>query len=465
MPRQAARVVLGRSARTKAHAELSSSRIQAFSTTPRRWAEWDGAHNDNNNNNNNNGSGDSAPERRGRSLAAASALGAMSKPGEGRPIVSRGGGSGLPNTLSRPAGLGRPGNVISLKSLPNRTDGSPRPFLRSPAQPSGGLGDRPPPGSSGFTPRFAGRSGLDGFSGPPREGRGGFRGGFRGGSRGGAGSFVRGRGRGGRGARGRGARGGGRGGARGGRQSKDDEDGRTDERNDMEAEDLIGMPLSEPLQEHVKQFDEAGPVRAYKPSTTLESLIGWGPAVATNTALGQVETAMRAMRIMGGGRAYSELEQSFGITDLRRWTSAGKPIMYSRPEQKEASMKMLNPDEMERRVDRIVQDTVERLKEKYGTDYEGFVRAYMELGSVSQQREKAKAACEAGFALRVNGVDRETTTTKEAILKYSVKGVHPEVEYTEDKWGKLARYHAQGRTYRPADGAKFDEKMRSLVRT
>lgn len=460
MPRQAARLVLGRSARTKASADLSSSRLQPFSTTPRRWADLNGANNNDNNDNNNsnNDQGGSPPARRGRSIAAASALGAMSKPGEDRPIASRG---GLPNTLSRPPSLGRPGNVISLKSLPKQADGAPRRLIRRAAQLGGGLGDRPPPGSPGFTPRFAARPGSDGSWGSPRGGAGGFaRGGAMVRARGGGG--LRGRGARGRG-RGRGRRGGG--GAKGGRKSRDDEGG--EDNQDLESDNLIGMPLAESIQEYVKVTDQAGPVRAYKPSTTLESLVGWGPAVATNTALGQAETAVRAMRIMGGGRAYSELEQSFGITDLRRWTSACKPIMYSRVEQKEASMKMMNPEQVERAVDKHIQRTIEKLKKEYRDDYDGFVRAFKKLGSVSEQREKAKEVQEAIFARRVNDLELKATknkTTKEAILKYGIRGDHPEVKYAEDIWGKLASYHAHGPSYRPADAAKFDEKMQSLLK-
>lgn len=230
-------------------------------------------------------------------------------------------------------------------------------------------------------------------------------------------------------------------------------------------EEMMGMPLSETLQEYVQEIDEAGPVRAYQPSTTINSLVGWGPAVATTTVLGQVETAVRAMRLMGGGRAYSELEQSFGFQDLQRWHSAGKPIMYSRLEQKEATVKMLNPDKVEKMLDKSIQSTIKRLKKKHGTDYGAFVKEFRSLGTVGELREKRREEHELKFAGQVAAVDEKAATTKQAILQYGIEGDHPEVEYSEDTWGKLARYTAQGRTYRPADAAKFEKKMRSLIRT
>lgn len=436
MPRQAARLVLGRSARTSIPTETPSSRLQPFSTTPRTWADLDGT---NNNRKNNGDSSSSAPARRGRSVAAASALGAMSsKTGENRFAGQR-------SILARPAGLGRPGNVISMKSLPQRADGAPRPLIRRPSQ----LGDRPPPGSSGFTPRFAGRSGADNFGG-----RGGFP---RGGS--GRGGAMRGRGGRGRG-RGRGRRGG----ARGGRESKEDGGG---ERHELDSDDLIGMPVGETIEQHVKEVEQAGPARAYKPSTSLESLVGWGPAVATNTAMGQAETALRAMRIMGGGRAHAELEQSFRLTDLMRWDSASKPIMYSRIEQKEASEKMQRPDWADKLADERLQAMIGSFKKKHGDNYEQFVKDFNSYGSLAAQREKGKKKFEAEFARHVEDVPLQRTknkVTKEAIIKFGIKGEHPEVKYSTDKWAKLANYHAHGATYRPADAAKFDEKMRSLVR-
>lgn len=230
------------------------------------------------------------------------------------------------------------------------------------------------------------------------------------------------------------------------------------------------MPLDDTIKEYVREADEGGVVHQYKPSTTLESLIGWGPAVATNTALGQAETAMRSMRILGGGRAHSELEQSFGITDVRRWMSAGKPINYSRLEQKEASLRMLRPKATEDSVNHRMQAHIEKLKKKHGEDYQSFVKEFVQDGgSMSAVRNNMTEKIEASFTEHlVNDVKLEHTkvqTTKEAIIKYGIKGDHPEIKYAEDTWGKLARYYARSATYRPADAAKFDEKMRSLVRS
>lgn len=465
MPRQAACLVLGRSARARTASEASSTHLRTFSTTPLRWADNDDASSSSGRNNPDDaGRAPSPYPRRVSSVDAASRLGALggASAGSSRPS-SRGGVGGFNANISRPAGAPRLGNIISMKSLPMRGRGgsggggfvgAPRPLLNRPSQLGSGGFNRSPPGAPGSAPRFApGASGA--------RGGGGF---FRGRSGGGRprGRMSRGRGRGG------GGGGGGRGGAQ--RKNDDDEGGNGEDDTEIDIEAMLEMPLAENIQTYVKEVEEGSVVRQYKPSTTLESLIGWGPAVATNTALGQAETAVRAMRILGGGRAHSELEQSFGLTDLRRWTSAGKPINYSRLEQKEASLRMLRPKATEDSVNHRMQAHIEKLKKKHGEDYQAFVKEFLqEGGSMSAVRDKITEKVEASFTEHlVNDVKLEHTkvqTTKEAIIKYGIKGDHPEVKYAEDTWGKLARYYAHSATYRPADAAKFDEKMRSLVKT
>ncbi|KAI6088124.1 hypothetical protein F4821DRAFT_258296 [Hypoxylon rubiginosum] len=114
----------------------------------------------------------------------------------------------------------------------------------------------------------------------------------------------RGRGRGAGGARGGGARGG-RGGRGGNRRRR--EDGDRDSRGrkgDGSGPLLDAAP-------HVKAYleqRETGETLAFNPSLTLQSLAGYGPAVATaGTPFGQGETALRQARIMGGGDFFHPL--------------------------------------------------------------------------------------------------------------------------------------------------------------
>lgn len=478
MPRQPARLVLGRSARAKLSSKAPC--LRPFSTTPLRFD--DDANNDSNNN-------VAFPKsQRERSLAAADALGAISSSrgrgssappaGVGRPFAARSVGAN-PGVLARPPGLGRPEGIISLKSLPKRPDGAFRSPLRRPGQLGGDRGDRPPPGSPGFVPRFAGRSGPDGFSrSPPPSRGGGFspRGGGFGGNRfGGSGGFSAsgygrqgglggGRGGGRFGARGGGGGRGGRGGA-GGRAGKRTNSKKKDDDSKDKDDENARIEMSGPVQDHVRELEVAGPERPYKPSTTLESLIGWGPAVATNTAIGQAEIAMRNLRIMGGGRGFHENEQSFRISDVKKWESTNKPIMYSRVEQKKASLMMLSPGKVEKMAQKSIDGLIGRLQKKHGTNYSAFVQEYKEL-TAGNFKEKMRAAAEQ----RLDHIARDpkgtkNTITREAIIKYAAQGDHPEVKYAEDTWGKLARYHASVPTYRPADGVQFDKKVRSLIRT
>lgn len=213
-----------------------------------------------------------------------------------------------------------------------------------------------------------------------------------------------------------------------------------------------------------------GPERKYTPSTTLESLVQWGPAVATNNALGQSAMAIRSMRLIGGGRRFGEHEQTFDINDEIRWRSKNQPIFYSSVEQKAAALKMLNPEKREREVQNTMDRIVKSLQEKHGKNYTAFAEEYDKLGE-KKIRSMAEELADANFAKLVNDSkfkSTKTNTTREAIAKFVLKGDHPEIKFAEDTegtLGKAARYHAQTPTYRPADGAKFDEKLKQLVRS
>lgn len=245
----------------------------------------------------------------------------------------------------------------------------------------------------------------------------------------------------------------------------------------MEAEDELNLGeellkksdfgLGDEIDEHIENLRTHGPEKKYTPKTTLASLVQWGPAVATNNGLGQSAMAIRSMRLMSGGRRFDEHEQSFDILDEVRWRSSNKPIFYSRVEQKAAALTMLYPEARERRIQKSIDRIVKSLQREHGKDWSAFAKAYDELGE-EKIRSLAAAEVDAGFEQHVNDFALTATknkTTREAIAKFVLKGDHPEVKYTEDTHDKLARYHAQTPTYRPTDGAKFDEKLRQLVRS
>ncbi|ROW07723.1 hypothetical protein VMCG_03616 [Cytospora schulzeri] len=465
MPRHAARLVLGRSARSS----LTTTTPRSFSSTPRHFDDDDA----------------SKPTRRERSVAAASALGAMSRPSEPTPNAAqqrsqvldarRLGANRTPNVIRPPIAGARPGgNVISLRSLPRRggTGGFNSGF-RSIMKPEGaqggqgGQGDRPGPGFSGQGGRFARRTTGPGFSRATE-------------SYSGSGGRPQARTRGGGG----GGRGGMRGGARGGaRKPRTD----SDKKKDEDERNNGGMnAMDEEVKAYVQEQEVGGKERPYIPSTTLESLVGWGPAVATNTALGQADIAMRNVRIMGGGRPLVEGEQSFKINEVKTWLARNKPIFFSSLDQKKAVMDTLSHEKKEKVIQANMDATVKEIQKKTGNNWGAFVGAFKEWSAKMPSTELGKklaptvgehATPEAWLrataeykananlkALAEGYKTQNTKTTREAIAKYALKGEHPEVKYAEDLFGKLAMYHAHGSTYRTTDGDKFDEKMRKLIR-
>lgn len=201
----------------------------------------------------------------------------------------------------------------------------------------------------------------------------------------------------------------------------------------------------------------------YKPSMSPNSLVGWGPAVATNTSTGLHEIAVRNMRILAGGRPHSEGEQTFDHTDMKRWLGAGKPIYFSSIEQKEGMVKTLQGSRKDPKPifeTKIFQGLVASLKKEHGDDYGAFVKAFNTKFNPVAIRQRMDAAHETKVQRALTG---RSDTVKEAIAKYAVKGEHPTIQYAEDTYSRLASYHARGSTYRPADAAKFDAKMKTLV--
>lgn len=221
----------------------------------------------------------------------------------------------------------------------------------------------------------------------------------------------------------------------------------------------------------IKEYQEAermhGPERPFIPSVTLESLVHWSPAVATSNAFGQMGTAARSIRILGGGRQFHNFEQSFDIVDEIRWRSAGKPIVYSRIEQKEAALKMLTPEKRERLVQKHIDEFVKQLQKKHGKNWGAFAKEYDELGEV-EIRRRAIEKCDASLLRAAKELGQDPSrkdTTKEAIAKFVLMGEHPEVKLAEDTHGKAATYHATTPTYTPLDGEKFDAKLKQLIKS
>lgn len=269
----------------------------------------------------------------------------------------------------------------------------------------------------------------------------------------------------------------------GAKKKKDDE-----EKKKRQAAKETGMKgLSEEVQAYVREQQVGGPERLYKPSVTLESLVGWGPAVATNTALGQADMAFRSVRTLGGGRGAGEEEQSFKIDDVKKWLVANKPIYFSNVEQKKAAIETLSHEKRNKLVQRYMHAIVKNIQGDKGNNWGAFVESLKawatEMASSEEGRklgegliksdarpeEWLKAVAEARAAAQLDSLAKgfktqNTKNTKEAIHKFVLKGEHPEVKYAEDVYGKLATYHAQGSTYTIADGAKFDEKIRKLIK-
>lgn len=263
--------------------------------------------------------------------------------------------------------------------------------------------------------------------------------------------------------------------------------GRKEDDKKKEAAKGSGLKaLDEEVQEYVREQQVGGPLREYKPSVTLESLVGWGPALATNTALGQADMAFRSVKTLGGGRGTDEEEQSFKIDDVKKWLVANKPIYFSNVEQKQAVIETLSHEKRSKLVQKYMDATVKEIQRKNGNNWGAFVESLKAWAADLAKTEKGKqlgehlksnarpedwlkAAAEARATAELEKLatrykTQNTKNTKEAIHKFVLKGEHPEVKYAEDVYGKLATYHAQGSTYTIADGAKFDEKIRKLIK-
>lgn len=347
---------------------------------------------------------------------------------------------------------GRPSNIISLKSLPIRRDGSAPQLVRPPPTfdpENNGFSRIPPAGKGeGLGSKFPSRSGGNVFGaqlggrrppafggarrndGRPAGGRFGARpGGWLGGTPKGKKGMAR-------------------------RKNRD--------RKEKEKDETVPPPLNEATKAYIREL-EMGIDIPYKPSFTPSSLTGFGPAVATNTPTGLHEIAVRNMRLLAGGRPHSEGEQTFELLDMTRWIRGQKPIYFSSIEQKEGMVKTLqgsrkNPKPIVET--KLFEKLMKRLKRKHGDNYGAFVDAFNAKFDPVTLRQELDAAQEKNVWQAITG---HSGTVKEAIAKYALKGEHPPIQYAEKTYDRLAMYHARGSTYRPADGAKFDAKVQTLV--
>ncbi|MDB5910663.1 MAG: hypothetical protein JWP34_4777, partial [Massilia sp.] len=82
--------------------------------------------------------------------------------------------------------------------------------------------------------------------------------------------------------------------------------------------------------------DEQGVVTKYTPSATMADYSGYGPAIATDSPLGKVESAMRSMRILAGGKPFcADGYYTDDKATLKRYREEKKPVFFDDIKEKE----------------------------------------------------------------------------------------------------------------------------------
>lgn len=153
---------------------------------------------------------------------------------------------------------------------------------------------------------------------------------------------------------------------------------------------------------------DKGEVVRFDPKLTLDSLSGYGAAVATDAPIGQVETAIRAMRVMTGGMAFnSDSGVTADITDIMKRYNQKKPFFVHSKGEKE---------------------WIETAKPKF-------------------QVVEPKAE------------------TKKAIIDAAIRGKYEAPTFTDlsDVKNMVANYHSRTFTYRASDSQRFLDKVLSLL--
>jgi len=154
---------------------------------------------------------------------------------------------------------------------------------------------------------------------------------------------------------------------------------------------------------------DQGELTPYTPQATLEGLLGFGPAIATDNTLGKMESALRSMRMMGGGQAFDN--DPAGTVDTKaiakRYLHDKKPIFFNTKQEKE----------------------------------------WLELSMKG---------------MKIAGV---VDPIKQAVLETTVMGKYRATEFKEikDVAGTMANYHSRDASYRASHSLEFTEKVLSIL--
>ncbi|KAK4132303.1 hypothetical protein BT67DRAFT_443881 [Trichocladium antarcticum] len=153
---------------------------------------------------------------------------------------------------------------------------------------------------------------------------------------------------------------------------------------------------------------EKGVVVPFDPKMTHESLSGYGAAIATDVPLGQVETAIRTMRLMTGGIGFNaESDATADVTAIMKRYDEKKPIFVHSAEEKA---------------------WIERAKPKYQ-------------------------------------VSEPSAEIKKAIVDTAILGKYETTTYAQlaDTSATMANYHGRTYTYKASDSQRFMDKVESLL--
>ena len=214
--------------------------------------------------------------------------------------------------------------------------------------------------------------------------------------------------------RGRFSRGRGRG--RGGRNmgKREDDKKKKQQKKEAEEKDKFYTPTWSKEEQAYIDAEEQGVVTTYTPSATLAEYSGYGPAIATDSPLGKVESAMRSMRILAGGKPFcADGYYNDDKATLKRYREEKKPVFFDDIKEKEWLVKMT------------------------------------------------------GFNLEKEGIQGPDEKTKAAIIQSAIQGRYTPPKFAELKntVEVLAQYHSKQDTWMPTDGKAFDEKVLSLLPT
>ncbi|KAM7189377.1 hypothetical protein V8F20_010193 [Naviculisporaceae sp. PSN 640] len=376
MTRQAVQTALGRVVRTSPTTAATVIRqgqcltARTFSTTQTTRSD-----EDNNTKSNENATG------RQKSAQAAAKLGQLVRREPFGPPAGARDARSLGAKVTPTAGS----KVINLRSLRDRPAGA-LPRFRLAGGAGGASGAPRPGGVQGLgSGRFTGgTSGASKFGGARPGGRFGAPGGARSRGRPGAGA-------------------GGSGYLARKRQADKAKKAKEDRLNDRP----VDRPWSAAEMEVLDRLDQ-GELTTYTPQATLESLVGYGPAIATDNTLGKLESALHTMRVMGGGRAFDNDPAS--TVDPRayakRYFHEKEPVFFNTVEEKKWLHRAL--------------------------------------------------------ARKVEG---PPDVVKEAIIETVVKGkyVAPEFKDLSDVKGIVANYQNRDASYRPSHCQEFTEKLVSIL--